>query len=68
MKFTFRLQLKALLQHTLYITIHGKNFMVILTNTNGYLSCKFALSTLGIEQRYKECVRYVGYPPSNMRD
>ena len=34
--------------------------MVVLTNKNGCLSCTFVLSTLGTEQMYKECVRYVG--------
>ena len=38
-----------------------KNSMTILTNKNGYLSCTFVFSTLGTEQRYKECVRCVGY-------
>ena len=40
-----------------------QNSMVILTNKNGYLSCTFVLSTLGTEQRYKECARCVGYHP-----
>ena len=38
--------------------LHCKNSMVILTNKNGYLSFTFVLSTLGTEQRYKECVGY----------
>ena len=40
---------------------HCKKSMVILTNKNGYLSCTFVLSTLGTEQRYKECAGCVGY-------
>jgi len=35
--------------------------MVILTNKNGYLISTFVFSTLGTEQRYKECVTCVGY-------
>ena len=42
----------------LYDFLHCKNSMVILTNKNGYLSFTFVLSTLGTEQRYKECVGY----------
>ena len=48
------------------IHIHCKKSMVILTNKNGYLSCTFVLSTLGTEQRYKECARCVGYYPGGI--
>ena len=34
---------------------HCKNSLGTLTNKNGYLSFTFVLSTLGIEQMYKEC-------------
>ena len=54
-----------------FLCVHYKNFTVILTNKNGYLSCTFVFSTLGTEQRYKECVRCVGCPPRSiiiMRD
>ena len=46
--------------------LHCKKCMVILTNKNGYLSCTFVLSTLGTEQRYKECARCVGYHPGGI--
>ena len=47
-------------------TVHCNNSMVVLTNKNGYLNCTFVFSTLGTEQRYKECVRCVGYPPRSI--
>jgi len=42
--------------------------MVILTNKNGYLSCTLVLSTPGTEQRYKECVKCVGYPQESIHN
>ena len=48
------------------VSIHSKKSMVILTNKNSYLSCTFVLSTLGTEQRYKECTRCVGYHPGGI--
>ena len=39
--------------------------MVTLTNTYGYLSCIFALSTPGTELVYIKCAECVGYPLSN---
>ena len=41
---------------------HCKKSMVILSNKNGYL----VLSTLGTEQRYKECARCVGRHPGGI--
>ena len=32
--------------------IHCKNFVVVLTNKDGYLSCTFVHGTLATEQRY----------------
>ena len=45
--------------------VHCKKVMVTLTNTYGYLSCIFALSTPGTKQVYIKCAECVGYPLSN---
>ena len=46
---------------------HCTKSLDILTKRNGYLSCTlFAISTLGTEQRYKECARCVGYHPGGI--
>ena len=57
---TLRCTLRRSCERALTITtktslVTLQNFMVILTNKNGYLSCTFVLSTLGTEQMYKEC-------------
>ena len=39
---------------SVYNETETKNFIGILTNKNGYLSCTFVFSTLGTEQRYKD--------------
>ena len=56
----------SLASHMFHKYIHCKKSMVILTNKNGYLSYTFVLSTLGTEQRYKECTRCVGYHPGGI--
>ena len=54
----FRDRIVELRRLIVSLRVHCKNSMVILTNKNGYLSFTFVLSTLGTEQRYKECVGY----------
>ena len=43
--------MKVTMKHLVYAGIHCKEVKVTLTNTYGYLSCIFALSTPGTEQR-----------------
>ena len=53
--------LGLLLPQPVCAQVHCKNFMVVLTNKYGYLSCTFVLSTLDTMQRYIECVSCVRY-------